>query len=363
MPRLRRSNCSAPGITRRRRGRGFRYLWSNGLGVEDPDTLARIRALAIPPAWRDVWICPWPNGHIQATGVDAAGRRQYRYHDSWRAHRDREKFDRVLTLGRAIESLRARVASDLSRPGMGRERVLAAAVRLLDLGCFRVGGEEYAAEHETFGVATLRKEHVTVRHATMVFSFPAKGAKWQEVLVEDPELLPVITALVRRRTGGPDLLCYKSGRRWVDVRSEDVNAYIKEVAGGEYSAKDFRTWSATVLCAAFLAEADPPSSPTARGRAVSGAVRRVAEHLGNTPAVCRSSYIDPRVLDRFFHTETIAPLLASARDAAALADPSLGDPALRDPALRDAVDRAVVALLDGGETPAGARAQPTPRAA
>jgi DNA topoisomerase-1 len=343
VPRLRRSDCSAQGLTRVKKGRGFQYLWADGRPVRDPDTLARIRGLAIPPAWRDVWICPWPNGHIQATGTDAAGRRQYRYHDAWREHRDREKFARVLALGRSIEVLRARVAEDLARPGMDRERVLAAAVRLLDLGCFRIGGEQYAAEHETFGVATLRREHVKVRGDTMLFSFPAKGAKWQEVAVRDQDLLPVVATLARRRSGGPDLLCYKQGRRWVDVRSEDVNAYVKDAAGGDFTAKDFRTWSATVLCAAFLAEVDPvPASGTARRRAVSSVVRRVAEHLGNTPAVCRSSYIDPRVLDRFSQEETIAPALAGLREP--------GSP--EDPAMRDAVDRAVVALLDEESPPA-----------
>lgn len=350
MPRLRRSDCSANGISRLKKGRGFRYLWPNGQPVKDRDTLARIRALAIPPAWRDVWICQWPNGHIQATGTDAAGRRQYRYHDAWRVHRDREKFDRVLRLGRSIDRLRERVAEDLAQPGMGRARVLAAAVRLLDLGCFRIGGEQYAAEHETFGVATLRKEHVNVRRGTMTFAFPAKGAKWCEVIVRDAELLPVVTALVRRRAGGPDLLCYKEGHRWVDIRSEDVNRYVKEAAGEEFSAKDFRTWSATVLCATFLAEVAPlPSSPTARRRAVSGAVRRVADHLGNTPTVCRSSYIDPRVLDRFSRTETIAP---------ALAERAGGTAGAQGADLRNAIDRAVVALLEDAEAeePRGAGA-------
>lgn len=334
---------------RLKQGKGFRYLWPNGQPVKDPETLSRIRALAIPPAWRDVWICQWPNGHIQATGTDAAGRRQYRYHDAWRVHRDREKFERVLRLGRSIETLRERVSEDLAQPGLGRARVLAAAVRLLDLGCFRIGGEQYAAAHETFGVATLRKEHVKVRRDTMTFSFPAKGAKWCEVVVRDADLLPVISALVRRRGGGPDLLCYKEGRRWVDVRSDDVNQYVKDAAGEDFSAKDFRTWSATVLCAAFLAEVDPlPTSPTARRRAVSGVVRRVAEHLGNTPTVCRSSYIDPRVLDRFAHTQTIARALVAR-----------GGDAMEGPTLRESVDRAVVALLEeaeGAEGPQAAKA-------
>lgn len=335
--RLRRSDWRAGGIRRVGRGKGFTYRWWSGERVDDPVTLERIRQLAIPPAWRDVWICPWPNGHIQATGTDAAGRRQYRYHDAWREHRDREKFERVLALGRSMDALRARVADDLGGSGLGRARVLAAVVRLLDLGCFRVGGEEYAAEHETFGIATLRQSHAKVRGGALLFSFPAKGSKWQEIVVHEPDVEPVVASLVRRRTGPDDLFCYRDGGRWVDVRSADVNAYIKEAAGDDYSAKDFRTWSATVLAATLLAGVDPPpASQTARRRAVSGVVRRVAEHLGNTPAVCRASYIDPRVVDRFEHTQTIAPSLARLHDAASLDEQGL----------RCAVDRAVVQLLE-----------------
>lgn len=344
MVRLRRSRCAEGGIERIRRGRGFSYRFGNGDPVTDTEILNRIAELAIPPAWRDVWICPWPNGHIQAIGTDAAGRRQYRYHDAWRMHRDREKFDRVLSLGRSIESLRARVTEDLDRQGTTRERVLAAAVRLLDLGCFRIGGEQYAAEHETYGIATLQKEHVKIRHGEMVFSYSAKGSKWREVVVREDAVLPVITALRRRRGGGSDLLVYKEGRRWVDVRSDDVNAYIKEVAGGDYSAKDLRTWSATVLAAARLAATPIPPSRTARRRVEAAVVREVAAHLGNTPAVCRNSYIDPRVMDRFEHGETIAPALSRVHDASALDDQRL----------RNAVDRAVVVLLE--EAPAESRA-------
>lgn len=339
--RLRRSHCADAGIERRRAGRGFAYRWANGEPVTDHDTLERIKALAIPPAWRDVWICPWPNGHIQATGTDAAGRRQYRYHDDWRVHRDREKFDRVLDLGRSMQTLRRRIADDLAVDGMGREKVVAAAVRLLDLGCFRVGGEEYAAEHETFGIATLRKEHARVLRGEMVFSYPAKGGKWMEVAVRDDAVLPIVAALRRRRGGGPDLFAYRQGKSWVDVRSGDVNAYIKDAAGGDFSAKDFRTWSATVLAAARLAAVAPaPRSPTGRRRAVAGAVRDVAEHLGNTPAVCRSSYIDPRVIDRFAHGETIVAALAAVHDPTSLE--GLDG--------RNAIDRAVVALIEERES-------------
>lgn len=276
----------------------------------DGAILDRIRQLAIPPAWTDVWICPWPNGHIQATGTDAAGRRQYRYHDEWRARRDREKFERVLAFARVLPQVRAVVEQDLAREGLGRERVMAAIVRLLDVGYFRIGGEEYAAEHETYGVASLRKDHVRVRGGVMVFEYMAKGSIERKLEVADDEACKVVAALRRRRAGGPNLFAYKAGPRWVEVHAADVNAYIKDVAGADFSAKDFRTWSATVLAAATLATGvSERRSHTAQRRAVSAAVKAVATQLGNTPAVCRSSYVDPRVIDRFEAGETIADRL------------------------------------------------------
>ena len=309
MARLRRSDCSGPGIRRRRRGRGFSYSDPDGKAVTHEETLDRIRALAVPPAWSDVWICPWPNGHIQAVGTDAAGRRQYRYHDQWRLHRDREKFDRTVDFAAALPKLRAQVDRDLAKDGLGRPRVLAAIVRLLDVGLFRIGGEEYADEHETFGVASLRKEHVKIRDGAMVFSYKAKGSIERVVEVRDDSVREVVAALRRRRTGGQRLFAYKRGRRWVEIHAHDVNDYMKDVAGGEFSAKDFRTWSGTVLAAAALAESEPVPEPRGRRRAVTSAVAKVAEHLGNTPAVSRSAYIDPRVVDRFEEGETIGDYL------------------------------------------------------
>ena len=185
--RLRRSDCSGPGITRRRRGRGFSYAHPDGKPVTDKETLLRIRGLAVPPAWSDVWICPWPHGHIQAVGIDAAGRRQYRYHDQWRTDRDREKFERVLDFAAALPELRATVRRGLAKDGLGRERVLAAVVRLLDVGFFRIGGEEYAQEHETFGVASLRKEHVRIHDGLMVFEYPAKGSIERTLEISDAQ--------------------------------------------------------------------------------------------------------------------------------------------------------------------------------
>jgi DNA topoisomerase I len=309
MTRLRRSDCSGPGITRRRRGRGFSYILPDGKTLANEETLNRIRALAVPPAWSEVWICPWPNGHIQAVGTDAAGRRQYRYHDQWRLNRDRDKFDRTVSFAVALPKLRAQVDRDLAKSGLERTRVLAAIVRLLDVGLFRIGGEEYADENETFGVASLRKEHVKVRDGVMVFTYQAKGSIERVVEIRDDPVSDVVAALRRRRTGGSNLFAYKQGRRWVGVHAHDVNDYIKDVAGSEFSAKDFRTWSGTVLAAAALAENEPDPDPRTRRRAVTESVAKVAEHLGNTPAVSRSSYIDPRVVDRFEEGETIGAFL------------------------------------------------------
>jgi DNA topoisomerase I len=306
MPRLRRSDCSGPGLRRVRRGRGFRYLEQDGTPIDDREVLERIRELAIPPAWEDVWICPHPRGHVQATGIDDAGRKQYLYHRAWREHRDREKFDQMLEFAAALPGLRRRVVEDLSRRGLVRERVLACGVRLLDLGFFRIGSERYAAENETFGLATLRKRHLTIERGAAVFDYRAKGAKRHRQVIDDPIVLPTLKALKKRRDGG-DLLAYKVGRSgWTDVRSEEVNDYLKQAAGGDFTAKDFRTWNATVLAAVAIAGHDGTAdTKTARKRVVNQAVRQVAEYLDNTPAVCRSAYIDPRVFDRFDAGETI----------------------------------------------------------
>ncbi|HET9732988.1 MAG TPA: hypothetical protein VFP54_09975 [Acidimicrobiales bacterium] len=307
MARLRRSNPGSAGIVRIRRGRGYAYRWSGtGAPVDDAETRARIEGLVIPPAWKDVWICPWPHGHIQAVGTDAAGRRQYLYHEAWRRRRDAEKYARALEFGSLLPDVRRRVAADLAAEGVGDSRVLATAVRLLDIGCFRIGSETYARDHETYGIATLRKSHLTFRDGQMVFRYPAKGSIPRTLAVRDVDVEPVLRVLRRRRGGSDQLLAYKRGRDWVDVHSADVNAYIKAVAGPDFSAKDFRTWSGTVHTAVELAlVAPPPKSERGRRKAVTAAVRRAAEHLGNTPAVCRSSYIDPRILDLFEQGTTI----------------------------------------------------------
>lgn len=312
MPRLRRSDCSGPGIRRRRRGRGFEYLDQHGDRIEDLETVERIAALSIPPAWHEVWICADPLGHLQATGIDAAGRKQYLYHPRWRERQDQLKFDQMLDFARALPRIRRQVASDLTDDEPTRDHVLAASVRLLDRGFFRVGGEEYAEDNDSYGLATMRKRHVSVNGREIVFDYRAKGGQRRVQSIADPELVPLIRRLMRRRGGGEELLAYRNGRRWLDVRSEDVNGYIKNAAGDAFSAKDFRTWSATVLAAVSLGAMPLPDSKTARRRRINDAVQGVAAFLGNTPAVCRRSYIDPRVFDRYRGGATIAGALRRA---------------------------------------------------
>jgi DNA topoisomerase-1 len=301
MPRLRRSDCSRPGITRRRRGKGFEYLDEDGVRLDEPETIERIRELGIPPAWKDVWICPSERGHLQATGVDAAGRKQYLYHSLWRARRDAEKFDDMARFARALPALRDRVAEDLEGDELDRTRVQACAVRLLDRGFFRVGSEEYTAQNDSYGLSTMRREHVTVgEDCEMLFDYPAKSGRRRIQAVVDPPAAAVVAALKRRRGGGDELLAYKERRRWHDLRSEDINEYIKAATGAGFSAKDFRTWNATVLAAVALAvSGHVAGSATGRKRAITRAINEVAHYLGNTPAVCRASYIDPRVFDAY----------------------------------------------------------------
>ena len=306
-----------PGYGRRRAGRGFAYYDIDGALIKD-DRLDRIRALAIPPAWKDVWICPWPNGHIQATGVDAAGRRQYRYHDHWRARRDAEKHERVLEIARQLPDVRDAVKAGLRTRGLNRERVLACAIRLLDLGAFRVGSEQYEEENGTFGLATLKRSHVSVRGERTFYSYTAKGSIEREVEITDRPTATVVRQLLERPAeAGEDLLAYQTDSgEWRDVTSGEINAYLKEISGAEISAKDFRTWTATVLMAAALAEAPTPRSKTARKKVISAAYKQVSEQLGNTPAVCKASYVDPRVVDKFEHGETVREHVLERADEA-----------------------------------------------
>jgi DNA topoisomerase I len=342
-PRLRRVDCSGPGIRRRRRGKGFAYYDDAGERVTEEEVLTRIAELAIPPAWQDVWICPYPQGHLQATGTDAAGRKQYRYHAAWRLRRDAEKFDDMVRFAKALPRLRAQVEADLADcDGLERRCVLALAVRLLERGFFRIGSEEYAAENESYGLATLRKEHVTVgADGAMVFDFPAKSGQHRVQGIQDERVAALVSRLKRRRGGGPELLAYKEGGAWRDVRSADINLYLKDATGGDFSAKDFRTWNGTALAAVALAvSGEVAATKTGRKRAINRAIGEVARYLGNTPAVCRASYIDPRVFDAYQSGLTIAPALERV---AARMQP--GELPIHQPAL----ERAVLDLLNERE--------------
>lgn len=335
MPRLRRVDCASPGWCRRRRGRGFTYFDQDNQPLVDRANLERIRGLAIPPAWQEVWICPHPNGHLQAVGIDAAGRRQYLYHPSWRIQRDRQKFDEMLTFARRLPNMRKSIECQLRSDGMSKDRALACAVRLLDLGFFRIGNEQYADENDTHGLATLERRHVKVAPGnTVSFDYVGKADKRQRVRLVDPDIHQIARELKGRREPSKSFLAYKNGR-WHPVRSQDINAAIKNLTGSEFSAKHFRTWHATVLAAVALAVSEAVTSKTGRARAAKRAVDEVAHYLGNTPAVCRASYIDPRLFDRYHAGQTIAPALKRARWA--------DNPT--SPTTREAVERSVLRLL------------------
>jgi DNA topoisomerase IB len=340
---LRRVDCSRPGIARRRRGRGFEYLDERGERIDDAEALERIRDLVIPPAWENVWICPYPLGHIQAVGTDAAGRRQYLYHQLWRERRDQEKFDEMIRFARALPRVRALTARRLRAKDATRDRVLSGAVRLLDRGFFRIGTEDYAEQNQTYGLATMERRHVTLGEGhVLTFDYVAKGGKRRVQSIVDPDVYRLVEVLKRRR-GGDGLFAYRSGRRWVDVRSDEINEYIKELTDEDFSAKDFRTWSATVIAAVALAVSGrAAATPTARKRAIARAVKEVAHYLGNTPAVCRASYIDPRVFDRYQDGLTIGGALDQLGE-----DVDLGQPSFQG-----AVEEAVLDLLEEERTAA-----------
>lgn len=305
MPRTRRSDPSGPGFRRVRRGRGFSYCDEGGDAISDEVVIERIKALVIPPAWKDVWICADDRGHIQAVGTDAAGRRQYLYHDDWRAQRDRAKFKRLPEFAATLPKARKALEADLGLHGLVRERVMACAVRLLDIGMFRIGGEDYAEENESFGLATIQKQHVRVKRSSVIeFDYIAKGGAQRTYPIQDRLVVPTVTAL-KRRKGKPEdeLLAYRETRGvWRDVTSTDINQWLKELLGDDYTAKDFRTWNGTVLAAMFLADHAGADDPD---QAVVDAIKVVSDILGNTPAVCRASYVDPRVISSFERGKTI----------------------------------------------------------
>ncbi|HET9419667.1 MAG TPA: DNA topoisomerase IB [Nocardioides sp.] len=306
MPRLRKTSPEDPGWTRRRAGAGFVYLDENGDRLSEQDA-QRCKDLVIPPAWEDVWITPYENGHLQAVGTDDAGRRQYLYHPDWRTRRDAKKFDRVLLFAKALRRAREKVFDDLGCEGMTESRACATAVRLLDLGYFRIGNDVYADEHGSFGLTTLERRHVRKQRDALVFAFTGKSGVEHRIEIDDAGVVEAIEMMRRRRSkDDPSLLAYKNGRGWRSVVPDLVNDYVREITGLEATAKDFRTWHATVLAAAALAETEEPGeSKASRKRAVAGAMTEVAEFLGNTPALARSAYVDPRVIEAYERGRTI----------------------------------------------------------
>jgi DNA topoisomerase-1 len=300
--RLRASSDATPGLRRERAGKGFRYRDADGKLVRDPDTLARIRALAIPPAYTDVWICADPLGHLQATGRDARGRKQYRYHPAFRAKADGTKYGRLLAFGRALSRVRTRVEADLAKRGLRRDTVLAAVVDLLDRTHLRIGNAEYVRSNKSFGLSTLLDRHVTFTRRTVTLKFRGKSGVSHARTVSDARLARVVRQC--RDLPGQDLFQYRSPNgQPKPIGSADVNAYIRKAAGAEFTAKDFRTWAGTVKAATSLAALAKPETKAATERAVCGVIKEVAAELGNTPAVCRKSYIHPAVLAAFVEGE------------------------------------------------------------
>jgi len=313
---LRYVNDDLPGIARVVAGKGASYRGPEGKAVKDRETLMRIKRLAIPPAWTDVWICPWANGHIQATGRDQRGRKQYRYHPDWSAVRDGAKFERTIAFGKALPRIRKRVAKDLARRKLDRAKVLAAVVRLLETTLVRVGNEEYAKQNRSFGLTTMRDRHVRVSGGRMRFDFRGKSGKRHEIDLHDARL----AAIVRRaqELPGQDLFQYlDENDEPQKIGSDDVNAYLREIAGEEFSAKDFRTWAGTVLAAVALRELEKADTKVQTKKNLVQAVEAVSQRLGNTPAVCRKCYIHPVVLESYLDGRTIERVKAQARALAA----------------------------------------------
>lgn len=329
--RLRTVSPQDRGWTRRRAGRGFVFLDEHGERLSAGE-VERVKSLAVPPAWEDVWICRYENGHLQAVGTDAAGRRQYLYHPDWRIKRDKQKFDRLLGMAKRLPAARAQVADDLAADGVTRERALAATVRLIDLGYFRIGNDVYADEHGSYGLTTLERRHVRKQDDGLLFAFVGKSGVEHEVVVDDADVCAVVQRMRLRRGGGDQLLAFKDGAQWRSVQPADVNEYLGELFRSDVTAKDFRTWHATVIAAVALAEApERADTESARRKLIRQAVVRVADYLGNTPTIARNSYVDPRVIDLYEDGVTIAAALGRAP---------------KDPDRRQArIERAVLRLL------------------
>ncbi|GAA3877776.1 DNA topoisomerase IB [Leifsonia kafniensis] len=298
MTRLRRSNTSRPAFSRVRSGRGFSYRDPDGTTVTDRLLRARFDALVIPPAWTDVWIAPHPNGHIQATGIDDAGRRQRIYHAAWREQRDIAKFDRALDLAAALPPARRRVTRVLRSGGTTRERALAAAFRMLDVGCLRIGSEQYALDYGSRGISTLLCSHASTHEGSVALTFPAKSGQMWQSEIDDADLAAFVRARKRR---GPDarLLAWQEGSTWQALSAEEINDYIRERTGGSFTAKDFRTLHGTSAAATSLAKHGPERTQRARTSAIAEAMREAASVLGNTAAIARKSYVDPRIVDLY----------------------------------------------------------------
>ena len=315
---LRYVTDEAPGIERRRAGEGFRYVGPDGAAVRDAASLARIRSLAIPPAWTDVWICPREDGHLQATGRDARRRKQYRYHARWREVRDETKYGRLVAFGAALPRIRRRVTRDLRRPGLPREKVLATVVRLLERTFIRVGNAEYARENESFGLTTLRGRQVRVNGSKMSFRFRGKSGVPHDVALADRELAEIVRRM--QDLPGEELFQYvDDGGATRAIESADVNDYLKSISGEEFTSKDFRTWAGTLLCARLLRRLEPPASGAAGKRELNAAVEEVARELRNTRAVCRKCYIHPAVIDGYLEGRLQRATRGRSEEAALIA--------------------------------------------
>ena len=311
---LRYMTDAEPGIRRRRAGRGFAYLRPDGRPITDPGRVAWFKALAIPPAWTDVWISPIKRGHLQATGRDARGRKQYRYHPRWREVRDEAKYGRLIEFGRALPRIRRRTDRELRRRGLPREKVLALVIRLLEATLIRVGNDEYARDNRSYGLSTMRDRHVRVRGGALTFTFRGKGGKEHEIDVRDRRLARLVRQV--QELPGQELFQYldADGRR-CSITSDDVNAYLREVSGADFTAKDFRTWAGTVAASLALREFERIDDEAGRKRAITAAIEEVAEQLGNTPAVCRACYVHPDLLAAYLDGTLVDALSERARGA------------------------------------------------
>ena len=351
---LRYVSDEQPGITRVKSGKGFKYILPNGKPVDDPDTEIRIKALAIPPAWTDVWICPVSNGHIQAVGRDQRGRKQYRYHARWREVRDQAKYDKMISFAQALPTIRRRTAADLAKPGLPREKVLAAVVRIMEKTLIRVGNDEYANQNDSYGLTTLQDHHADVDGHKVTFEFKGKSGREHEIDLEDKRLAKIVEHC--QDLPGEELFQYVDDDGVTrDIGSDDVNQYLREISSENFTAKDFRTWAGTVLAARALQEFKKFDSQAQAKRNVVAAIENVAKRLGNTKAVCRKCYVHPAILDSYMDG-TLADALARK------AGRELARSMKRLPAEEAAVLGLLSQSLQTGATGRGARRKPRRRA-